>query len=213
MSQVIILNDLDLLIFKNKIRDRTLNGEPLQKLLRVLGVLAGAKILSQLFAEDITLITPLSATYTGKTYRSDLTAVIITNKDDYEALGEGLSEVFPISYRGYLDLERIYGKSGFTSKVRGAILPDVPTEVDILIIAKSVLASGCSLIALTKNALAKYNPRITVIIAIFYSKEGLNELIRELPNTYLFVIGDADKLREDGMLVPGVGMIDERLKT
>jgi uracil phosphoribosyltransferase len=60
--------------------------------------------------------------------------------------------------------------------------------------------------------MTKYMPRNTIIASVFYSKQAVAELSQEIPNADIIVIGDPDALDENGMLVPGVGNLDVRLR-
>lgn len=83
--------------------------------------------------------------------------------------------------------------------------------VDTVIIAKSVLATGCTAISLTRKALEKYTPQAVIIAAVFYSVDGINAILQEISTAKLFVFGDPDQLQQDGLLVPGFGDLDKRL--
>jgi uracil phosphoribosyltransferase len=50
------------------------------------------------------------------------------------------------------------------------------------------------------------------LVSIFYSNAGIAELRESFPNAYIFVVGEPDNLTDDGLLVPGVGLLDERIR-
>lgn len=92
-------------------------------------------------------------------------------------------------------------------------MPDVkPGQyIKTLIVAKSVLATGCTAVHLARKAIETYNAQSIIIASVFYSEIGINEITNELPQSKIYVFGDPDKLNADGMLVPGVGNLDMRL--
>ena len=92
-------------------------------------------------------------------------------------------------------------------------LPEPRKEfpTDSVIIAKSVLATGCTAISLTRKAVEMYNPRNVIIASIFYSDIGIAEMLNEISTAQIFTFGKADSLDENGMLIPGVGNLDQRL--
>ena len=92
------------------------------------------------------------------------------------------------------------------------MLPNVKgKKIDSILIAKSVLATGCTAISLTRKALSEYVPDKVIIVAAFYSTRGLDDLTAEFPNAHIFVVGDPDDLEENGLLVPSIGLLEERL--
>jgi hypothetical protein len=44
-----------------------------------------------------------------------------------------------------------------------------------------------------------------IITTIFYSNNGLADLMQEFPYASIFVVGEPDTLTEEGLLTPGVG--------
>lgn len=137
---------------------------------------------------------------------------IITTKDDFEYLGKGISSVINNSIKGYMDFEGIRGTKALNAEIQNMILPEIKGQnVDTLIIAKAVLATGFTAINLAKNAIAKYLPRKIIIASVFYSESGVRELMHNIPNADIFLVGEHDSLNGDGMLVPGVGDLDKRI--
>ena len=105
------------------------------------------------------------------------------------------------------------GKDALSSPIRSMSLPEPRKEfpTDSVIIAKSVLATGCTAISLTRKAVEMYNPRNVIIASIFYSDIGIAEMLNEISTAQIFTFGKADSLDENGMLIPGVGNLDQRL--
>lgn len=139
-------------------------------------------------------------------------SVTITTKDDFESLGMGINNKIDNSLSGFMDFEGRRGVAALDSSVRNIDLPHSSDEPVVnLIIGKAVLATGCTAISLTKESMRKYMPRRIIIASCFYSKRGVSELIHEIPNADLILVGEADKINDDGMLEPGVGNLDQRL--
>ena len=139
-------------------------------------------------------------------------SVIITTKDDFEFLGKGLSNKIDNSLLGFMDFEGRRGTTALNNPIRNIDLPHSSDEPVVnLIIGKAVLATGCTAISLTKESMRKYMPRRIIIASCFYSKRGVSELIHEIPNADLILVGEADKINDDGMLEPGIGNLDHRL--
>ena len=89
----------------------------------------------------------------------------------------------------------------------------VNSNVDSVIIAKAVLATGCTAIVLAKRAIEQYNPKELIIATAFHSKEGVAELKEVFPQAKLILLGKPDILeKSNGFLMPGVGNLDERIR-
>jgi hypothetical protein len=116
------------------------------------------------------------------------------------------------SLSGFMDFKGRRGVTALDSPVRNIDLPHSSDEPVVnLIIGKAVLATGCTAISLTKESTRKYMPRRIIIASCFYSKKGVSELMHEIPNADLILVGEADKINNDGMLEPGIGNLDQRL--
>ncbi len=141
-----------------------------------------------------------------------LRSVVITTKDDFLSLGTGISQKLENVLNGYMNFEGRRGPEALDSMVRDMDLPNSKDEpVTNLIIGKAVLATGCTAISLTKEAVRKYLPRRVILVSIFYSKRGVSEVLGEIPNADIFLINGSDDINEDGMLIPGIGNLDQRL--
>lgn len=194
---------------KNSVRDVNITSDTLKDNLYVLGDFVGKAIIEQFFIEERTIKTSLGETVKGECISSKAVAVIST-KDDYRYFGEGVSKVFPNVVRGYIDFAGERGKAALTCPLREITLPD-KEDVEAVIVAKSVLATGCTAITLAKRAVEKYNPKYLIVASTFYSEQGIEDLEKSCRHVEIFTIGNCDELREDGMLTPGIGNLDERL--
>ena len=131
---------------------------------------------------------------------------IVTTKDDFKYLAYGIGHVLENCIIGYMDFRGLRGIQALNAKIRHMKLPEPKSgPVNTLIIGKAVLATGCTAISLTKTAMQKYMPRRTIVATVFYSQQGVNELLQDIPNIDVFLIGKSDQINSDGMLEPGIG--------
>ncbi len=195
---------------KNIIRNRDATKEELQQTIIDLAEELAKKIQEKFYINEQDIITPMSCNITGP-YLYHPRTVIITTKDDRDTLAFGFEKKFKNTILGFMDFEGRRGLQALKSPVRSIELPDSKEPVVNLIVGKTVLATGCTAISLTKEAMQKYMPRQIIVASIFYSEQGIREIFDELPNVNLIVIGEPDSLNKEGMLVPGIGNLDERI--
>ena len=194
------------------IRDSRSTSFDLKKNIKELGEEIGKKVIIDYFLVKEAITTPMSSQIEGFLPKIPLCA-IITTKDDFLFLGAGISSTLQNSILGYMDFNGQRGVQALNADIRHMELPKpIGQNVHTLIIAKAVLATGCTAIHLTKKAMNTYMPRNIIIASIFYSEQALAELSHEIPNADIFVVGKPDILDENGMLVPGIGNLDERLR-
>lgn len=65
---------------------------------------------------------------------------------------------------------------------------------------------------MTKKAIELYNPQNIVIATVFYTKRGIEEIKKEISTAQIYAYGIPDELNDDGMLIPGCGNLDARIK-
>ena len=196
---------------RNRIRDKNTPSTILKKSLEVLGNIVGQEIAMKYFLEEKTVNTPTGFDFTGDQLSSEQ-IVIVSTLDDYGCFGKGIADSFLNVKRGYLDFAGIRGPEALTSPLRSITLPDINNnDVDTLIIAKSVLATGCTAISLTRKAIEKYWPQRLIIATVFYSIKGYSEVQSTCKTATIFTIGQPEELRSDGILIPGFGDLDKRL--
>lgn len=184
----------------------------IQSSLTILGEEIGKAISENFFIDTKTITTPMDQQFSGYFQEHPLVS-LITTIDDAPFLGAGLLKIFENSISGHMDFSGLRGPQALNAKIRNINLPDSKLgSVNTLIVAKSVLATGCTAISLTKAAIQKYMPRNVIIASIFYSMQGVTELRHSLANADIFLIGAPDKINTNGMLEPGVGNLDERQK-
>lgn len=208
-----IIEDKYSMALQTKIRSKNTEKEDLRSSLITLGQKVGFDIVSDNMLEITEVSTPMDQMYQGYSFCNSIN-LLYSTKDDYEYFAKGISLAIPNSMQGYFDFQGVRGPDALTQPIRAVSHPTIQpgSVVDTVIIAKSVLATGCTAISLAKNIISKFQPKNLIIASAFYSQEGIRELINEIPNLKLiYTVGKADILNEEGMLVPGVGNLDRRL--
>ncbi|AZI45281.1 hypothetical protein EHF33_20440 (plasmid) [Deinococcus psychrotolerans] len=198
--------------YKNQVRDAQAPTSSLPPVLAQLGRQVAAAIMADALttATNVSLTTPQGKTVTGPIPKLPQT-LVITTKEERSHLGVPIQQELGALYTGYLSFGNIRGNAVLTAKPVEAAWPVIEEQLKLLVIAKSVLASGCTALALAQNAIARFQPAQVIIASIFYSDEGISQMQSALPNVRIYVLGEADYLTKDGMLEPGVGLLEERL--
>lgn len=137
--------------------------------------------------------------------------MIVSTFEDNEIFAQNIGSFFEDIHYAKLDIDR--HQDGWNAKIIRTELPEDVSEFERIIFCKSVLATGCTAKTILKKIVEKYNPREIIVISIV----GSNEAIAELENAFKafgikFLLGEIDKLNKDGLLTPGIGIIEERLK-
>lgn len=208
------IDNLFVNMLQTKVRNKRTVPEDLQKSLLKLGEYVASEIIGCEFVKTEVIITPLNEEYQGLVALQPKIMVIST-KDDYNYFSKGISNNLPNCIMGYMDFGGARGKMALNSEIRAIYLPDTKNGeiINTVIIAKSVLATGCTAITLLKKAVEKYDPINIIVASVFYSQQGIIDLQNSEHRCKIYVCGDPDYLNSDGMLVPGVGNLDNRLKT
>lgn len=208
-----IIEDKYSLALQTKIRAKNTDKEDLRDALNKLGKKIGIDIVADNMLEETEVSTPMDHIFKGYSFGNSINLVYST-KDDYDFFAKGISSEIPNSMQGYFDFQGVRGPDALIQPVRAASHPNIKpgTIVDTVIIAKAVLATGCTAISLAKNIMSKFQPKNLIIASSFYSQTGIRELFVEIPNIkFIYTVGKEDKLNKDGMLIPGVGNLDNRL--
>ncbi|MFF0255954.1 uracil phosphoribosyltransferase [Micromonospora zamorensis] len=196
--------------YTGTIRNRDSPPEAIRNALDALGREVGRELISLLRLEPAVVVTPLNETCSTLQLRDELTAVV-TTKADLELYGKAIAAMIEPAIVGFMDFGGRRGLAALDSPVREIELPaSRGRQVSYLVIAKSVLATGCTAVSLTRTAMGHYSPNRLVIATLFYSLSGIHELASEFPEAEFLVVGNADRLDDAGMLHPGVGLIEQR---
>lgn len=195
---------------KNHIRDKDSSADMLRKTLYTAGQCLGQSIVSNHYMVQKTITTPMEVQLSGAFFNNKKTLVLST-KDDYAYFGKGLIDSLPNAISGYMDFNGARGLDALKQPIRSMFFPE-DKDVDSVIIAKSVLATGCTALSLLNKAIEIYHPTTIIVTSIFYTKTGVEELCQKNPHVKLYLLGKPDSINSDGMLIPGVGNLDNRLK-
>jgi len=197
---------------KNEVRDSD-SAWDLRESLEALGNLLSHEILQSGFISEREFMTPMGCELKGPRLTIPGCAVVVTTSVDKDSLGKGISVSFKEVRHGEMNFAGLRGMQALNGSPREIVLPAVDNP-DLLVIGKTVLATGCTAISLTRTAVEKLRPNKTIIASVFYSNKGLEELCKGLAGIdfEVFVIGQPDELNEDGMLIPGVGDLDRRMQ-
>jgi uracil phosphoribosyltransferase len=189
------------------IRNRDSTSEAVIDAARRIGGEIGRRILEVHFTQPATVVTRLAENLQTVAISRELSVVITTNVDAPVFGGAVAAELQPC-LQGTMNFEGRRGLEALNSPVRDMQLPDTGSRpVSAVIVGKSILATGCTAISLTKAAVHQYMPSKIIIATIFYSLTGLQELQQALPNSSIFVVGDPAPLNSDGTLA--IGLIEE----
>lgn len=211
MERVYELADPYALSLAAVIRRSTSAPDKLHAALRELGEAVARAIVERFYLAQEAFRTPMGVEVQAAVPRFPLT-VAVTTREDFDHFATGLARVLGNCALGSMDFEGRRGQDALSSPVRTVVLPDLPGQrVDSLVIAKATLATGCTAVSLTRTALGQYTPDRLIIAAVFYSQRGLDMLRAEFPNAHIFVVGQPDEVTPDGLLVPGIGILAERL--
>ena len=210
-----IINDPYSIALQTLIRDKKATNAELKESLIKLGSKIGIDIVSENLLSESEIVTPLDRNFNGFKF-SNTTNLIYSTKDDFKYFANGIQEIIPNSQQGFLDFQGVRGEQALTQPIRAASHPKLKpgTVIDNVIIAKAVLATGCTAISLTRNIISKYQPKNIIVASAFYSQNGVQELLSEFPLIkFIYTVGKPDTLNSDGLLIPGVGNLDNRLSS
>ncbi len=211
----IVPADLYTQMLMTQIRDRSTASEKLKKSITELGKLIGRKIWEDHCAQSSDVETPMRRVFSGVSSRL-ATTVVISTRDDASYFASGIASIFEGSVRGYMDFSGARGEEALTAPIQAIELPSLSNNqaANLVIIAKSVLATGCTAVTLANKALEFYRPDKLILASTFYSLRGVEEVSQQIyPRPDIYVLGEADSLNNDGMLIPGIGNLDERLSS
>lgn len=210
MNSIVKIDDIYAEMIKGKLRDVNTNASSLKESLIELGEIIGREIIGRHYVEHKSIVTPMDIQCVIPSISNKKT-VIVSTRDDFKYFAQGIVNIIPHSDQGFMDFDGKRGISALTSEVRLIKLPDL-NNVECVIVAKSVLATGCTALSLLERAINLYSPRLVIVATVFYSESGVLDLKERFPNVEIILIGEADTIDQDGMLIPGVGNIDKRIK-
>lgn len=195
----------------HKARDACVTPEEFRNLLTRIGEFFGYEIANLLDFEPISVTTPLGVKARG--IKPAGAILLVSSFEDADYFARGIRLVLPNVKMGKIDAVRQQFGEQWRASIQRVNLPqDVPRESTV-IIAKAVLASGCTAIALIGETLKLSKPKRVIVAAIIAHKGAYKEIEQEYPYIPMqFVIGEEDPILDNrGFVVPGIGNIPERL--
>lgn len=198
--------------YKNRIRDFSTLPERLPSAIEHLGRHVADQVLERLLVTSASITTPLGVTFEGVLPASSNT-MLVTTKEDHPFLGVSIARELDAQHVGYIHMEGRRGLQALVAPIREMRFPANTGPLDLMVVAKSVIATGCTASTLVRRATEHLQPAKVVIAALFYSERGLRELGEALPNAQIIVLGEPDRLTDDGLLEPGLGILEDRLRS
>ncbi len=205
--ETIANEDADLLL--NSVRNAESDSAAVRDSLRKLGEIAGLRIARRWFSANKEFMTPMSQPVSGAVQEA-VNVCVVSTSDEYSVFGAGIASCFRGCLRGQLDFHGRRGADALRGPVNSYKLPQKRGAVDAVVVAKSVLATGCTAIRLLDDAQKEYTPKHLIVATVFFSERGIQEVRERYPHLDIVAFGKPDSLNGDGMLTPGVGNIDLR---
>ncbi len=150
MSRIYKISDTNIISLSNLIKYKEASPHELRNALYVMGIHLAQHIISKLYVNDKEFFTPFDFTLTGPIPKLPA-SVIITTKSDCNTLGDAFCKAFTNGILGYIDFHGERGEEAMKSPIRQITLPEMSNKwVECLVVVKSVLATGCTAISLTR---------------------------------------------------------------
>jgi uracil phosphoribosyltransferase len=207
LIETIASEDADLLL--NSVRNAGSDSSVVRDSLRRLGEIAGLRIARKWFSANKEFMTPMSQPVSGVVQEA-VNVCVVSTSDEYAVFGAGIASCFRGCLRGQLDFHGRRGAEALRGPVNSYKLPQKRGDLDAVVVAKSVLATGCTAIRLLDDAQKEYTPKHLIVATVFFSERGVQEVRERYPHLDIVAFGQPDSLNADGMLIPGVGNIDRR---
>jgi uracil phosphoribosyltransferase len=199
---------------KTEIRDDSSTCETIRTSLSQLGMLFGQEIIGGEYVTLQEITTSQNVKIIGNKIVNKKT-LIISTRDDYRFFAAGIAYLFKDCLMAYMDFGGKRGLEALTHPVRAMSLPELRhgEQISTVIVAKSVLATGCTAISLLRKAMSEYFPDDIYVCSAFYTEKGIRELTADFPKVKIYVTGEPDMLDNNEMLLPGIGDLDSRVNT
>lgn len=195
-----------------RFRDKECSGENLKEVYRSLGSIFAYKLAQYIDFDPYKIITPMEKEYNGSKNEVNNDCLFVSTFEDNASFTKVIGDFYGV--KDYAKLEVYRAENGWNASITKVSVPEKIKSVKKIIFCKSVLATGCTAKSILKYMCEQYNPEEIIIIAIISSDEAIQELNDEYRYLKIsFLIGETDSLdHEKGMLVPGVGLLEKRLK-
>ena len=190
--------------FLAEIRDKRIQVDPLRfrRNLERMGEVFAYEISKTLDYEEKTIQTPLGDALVNTYVEQPVLATILRAG---LPLHQGLLNYFDRSSNAFISAYRKHDEAGnFDINVEYLASPSIDDST--LILADPMLATGKSMILSYKAMLSKGQPKMTHVVAVLASEEGLEYTKKNMPDNTIFWVGDVDKvLTANAYISPGLG--------
>lgn len=196
-------------ILVSKFRSLDITGDSLVQVYRKLGRVFGVFLSNHFMLESTLIKTPTGAEYSGS--KLDIGNILfVSTFEDNDLFAQQIGSFYENAVYAKLDVDR--KAKGWEASIVKVDLPDV-NNIDTVIFCKSVLATGCTAKTILNEIVQHYNVSNIIVTSILGSQEAIDELSNEFKYLNIkYLVGEIDLLdSETGLLMPGVGQIEERL--
>jgi uracil phosphoribosyltransferase len=203
MQPVVVKNPImDALVLS--LRDPATSSAGFRTALRRVGSYLGYEIARSLPTKEAFVTTPLGAASTQRVLADQPVIVAILRAGT--PLMEGLLDAFPGAEAGYVGAARDERTLQPTLSYAGVPSLDGKT----LILADTMIATGGSIVA-TFDLLKRYgSPTSTVLVGALAAQPGIERIVRERPDVFIYLAALDPGLNNEGYIVPGLGDAGDR---
>jgi uracil phosphoribosyltransferase len=213
MRHIIIVKDEYIEALKLRIRDMRTDGARIARDLQLLGQEMAKHLVKHFFLEQRQVVTPMDHTVDGLAPAIPQ-CVIVSKHEEHAHFATGAQYILDGSERGFVDFGGKRGPEVSKREPVGVKFPSLRgNDVDTIVVAKAGIAGGCTVKEMARLATEKYGPCRIVFMAAFYTREGVDGIRREFAKGTFVVAGDPDTLNNERMLIPGIGQLNERLRS
>jgi len=196
-------------ILVSKFRSLDVTGDSLVQVYKKLGHVFGVFLSNHFILESSPIKTPTGAEYLGS--KLDVGNILfVSTFEDNDFFAQQIGSFYENALYAKLDVDR--KSKGWEANIVKVDLPKV-NNIDTVIFCKSVLATGCTAKTILNEIVQHYNVSNVIVTSILGSQEAIDELSNEFKYLNIkYLVGEIDLLdSETGLLMPGVGQIEERL--
>jgi len=190
--------------FMRELRDISVQGDSMRfrRNLERLGEIIAYEISKTLAYEIKEIQTPLDSKVVSIPAEEPVIATILRAG---LPMHQGILNYFDKAENCFISAYRKHGgQSEFEVEIEYLSSPDL--EGKTLILCDPMLATGSSMMLAYKAALEKGTPKKTHVVCAVASPEGIDELVKNMPENTDYWIGEIDShLDEKSYIIPGLG--------
>ncbi len=186
-----------------ELRDVLIQGDRMRfrRNLERIGEIIGYEISKELEWEQVEITTPLE---TALCYQLVEQPVLATILRAGLPLHQGLLNYFDHADNGFIAAYRKHDSEGnFTISMEYVTSPEIAGRV--LIVSDPMLATGASLALTLKKMIVLGKPKHIHVVCAIAATEGIDHLLKEVPNVTIWCGAIDNKLTDKGYIVPGLG--------